>query len=218
MLYLRCVKALYGHIEAARLFYDELDNSFINKMYFVKNKYDPCVYNKDTEDGKVMIRTHVDNLKVLSKEKSQIQIVVDQLTKIYKEITVHEGEVHDYLGMIMEHDRETRSVRTSMKKYISDTIDGFIYEESGIDLKITKTPATNNLFKTRQEVDGLSRQQAGLFHARVAKLLFVAKRARPDILLAISFLTTRVKNPDQDDWEKTTSSIGIFKRDLGFKF
>jgi hypothetical protein len=36
----------------------------------------------------------------------------------------------------------------------------------------------------------------------VAKLLFVAKRARPDILLAVSFMTTRVKKPDIDDWHK----------------
>lgn len=34
VLYLRCLKALYGHIEAARLFYDELDNSLTSKMSF----------------------------------------------------------------------------------------------------------------------------------------------------------------------------------------
>ena len=27
-------------------------------------------------------------------------------------------------------------------------------------------------------------------------------RARPDILLAVIFLCTRVKNPDEDDWKK----------------
>jgi hypothetical protein len=34
VLYLRCLMALYGHIEAARLFYDELDNSLTTKMNF----------------------------------------------------------------------------------------------------------------------------------------------------------------------------------------
>jgi hypothetical protein len=34
ILYLRCLKALYGHIEAARLFYNELNSSLINKMKF----------------------------------------------------------------------------------------------------------------------------------------------------------------------------------------
>jgi len=36
----------------------------------------------------------------------------------------------------------------------------------------------------------------------VAKLLFLAKHARPDILTAMSFLCTRVKSPDTDDYGK----------------
>ena len=34
------------------------------------------------------------------------------------------------------------------------------------------------------------------------KSLYVAKRARPDINTAISFLTKRVKQPNHDNWEK----------------
>ncbi len=40
------------------------------------------------------------------------------------------------------------------------------------------------------------------FHTIVAKTLYVTKRARPDTCLAIAFLTTRVRAPDTDDWEK----------------
>ena len=40
------------------------------------------------------------------------------------------------------------------------------------------------------------------FHHTVAQLLFVSTRARPDISTAISFLTTCVKQPDEDDWGK----------------
>jgi hypothetical protein len=55
VLYLKCLKALYGHIEAAILFYDELDTSLTTRMNFKQNKYDPCVYNKETENGQVTI-------------------------------------------------------------------------------------------------------------------------------------------------------------------
>jgi hypothetical protein len=41
-----------------------------------------------------------------------------------------------------------------------------------------------------------------LFHHNVAKLLFLCKRARPDIQTAIAFLCTRVKGPDMDDYKK----------------
>ena len=83
VLYLKCLKALYGHIEAARLFYDELNYSLTERMQFTQNKYDPCVYNKHTEDGLVTIKTHVDNLKVSSKTETQIQRIIEQLREIY---------------------------------------------------------------------------------------------------------------------------------------
>jgi hypothetical protein len=36
----------------------------------------------------------------------------------------------------------------------------------------------------------------------VTKDQYITKRARPDISLAIVFLTTRVRSPNIDDWEK----------------
>ena len=45
------------------------------------------------------------------------------------------------------------------------------------------------------------------FHKVVAKSLYAAKRARPDIMTSISFLTKRVKEPDHDDWEKLEHMI-----------
>jgi hypothetical protein len=41
VMYLKCVKALYGHIEVARLFYNDLHCSLTDKMEFTRNQYDP---------------------------------------------------------------------------------------------------------------------------------------------------------------------------------
>ena len=40
------------------------------------------------------------------------------------------------------------------------------------------------------------------FHSRVAKLLYLAKRVRPDILTAIAFLSTRIQAATVEDWSK----------------
>jgi hypothetical protein len=149
ILYLKCLKALYGHIEAARLFYDKLDNSLTMKMNFQRNKYDPCVYNKETENGWITVRTHVGDLKISCKDMQEIFLVIEQLQKIYDEITVHKGDEHDYLGMVMTHNRENNSVKINMEKYIEGILDMFQMDEPDEPLKIVVTPATNNLFKTR---------------------------------------------------------------------
>ena len=51
----------------------------------------------------------------------------------------------------------------------------------------------------------------------MAKLLFIAKRGRPDILTAISFLTTRVTKPNVDDWGKLKRTLQYLKGTLDFK-
>ena len=48
----------------------------------------------------------------------------------------------------------------------------------------------------------LDREEAELFHSLVAKILFLCKRARPDVQTAVAFLCTRVKSPDVDDMKK----------------
>jgi hypothetical protein len=48
----------------------------------------------------------------------------------------------------------------------------------------------------------LSDEAAAAFHTSMAKALYITKRAGPDISLAIAFLTTRVRSPNIDDWEK----------------
>jgi hypothetical protein len=42
-------------------------------------------------------------------------------------------------------------------------------------------------------------------------LLFLSKRARPDIQTAVAFLTTRVKSPDEDDYKKLARTMNYLR-------
>ena len=55
------------------------------------------------------------------------------------------------------------------------------------------------MFQVNEQAKKLGKSDAETFHKYVAKLLFAAKRARPDIQTAIAFLCTRVQAPDEDD-------------------
>ena len=57
----------------------------------------------------------------------------------------------------------------------------------------------------------------GIFHSIVAKLLFVGKWARPDIIITIAFLTTRVSKSDEDDWKKLERLMCYNKGTLDLK-
>ncbi len=65
------------------------------------------------------------------------------------------------------------------------------------------TPAGDCLFQVRSPTQPtfLSEEQARGFHHMTAQLLLLS-RVRRDIQTMVAFLTTRVKRPDNNDWEK----------------
>ena len=87
-------------------------------------------------------------------------------------------------------------------------------EEWPEQLTSTKaTPASDNLFTVRDENERelLPPELASQFHRTTAQLLFLTMRARPDIQTAVSFFTTRVKEPDQDNWGKLRRCLMYLK-------
>jgi hypothetical protein len=86
-----------------------------------------------------------------------------------------------------------------MVKYLKGVIEAFPEQIVGK----SATPARDRLFDIRDKKDRklLEEERAVAFHHTTAQLLFMATRARRDIQTAVAFLTTRVKSPDEDDWE-----------------
>ena len=65
----------------------------------------------------------------------------------------------------------------------------------------------------------LREEERKSFHATVAKCLYLASRTRPDILVAVNFLTTRVNSATTQDVKKLNRLCGYsrFLVQLGIK-
>ena len=112
------------------------------------------------------------------------------------------GPSHDFLGMQLYFTQGC--VTISMKKYIMEIIETFPDEKKHTH---AETPAAVTLFTVRKDYSLLPSSKIKVFHTFVAKLLYLAKRARPDIACAVDFLSTRVLYPDADDWNKLVRCI-----------
>jgi hypothetical protein len=65
------------------------------------------------------------------------------------------------------------------------------------------SPAKDHLFKVNEEeAVTLEEKKSVIVHRNTAKLLFLSQRARPDVQTTTSFLCTRVKEADTDDYKK----------------
>jgi hypothetical protein len=104
---------------------------------------------------------------------------------------------HVFLGMDMEfHTDGTTTIK--MKEYIKEAIADF-----GENIvRRAATPAKKNLFDIDEDSKALEGPGRDTFHSIVAKLLYVSKRGRLDIQLAVAFLCTRVSNSTEKDWAK----------------
>jgi hypothetical protein len=122
------------------------------------------------------------------------------LAKICRpKLIMHTGQRHDYLGVDMEF-KDDGTLDVSMVAYLKNVITEFLEMISGKGA----TPAGHHFFQIREgkEAKALEEERSFAFHHTVPQLLFMATRARRDVQTAVAFLTTRVKNPDEDDWGK----------------
>jgi len=191
-------KALYGLIESAKIWYEHITGSLKN-MGFTMNPKEPCIWNKMVDGNQLTICIYVDDLLFTCKSEATIDQALDELKKIYGDLVIHQGKSLPYLGMEFDFS-VSGQVSIKMDKYIEDLLHAT--ETTGK----ADTPAADTLFQVR-DVEKLSTEDKNEFHSTVASVLYMAKRARPDLLTAISFLTRRVSAPDIDDQKKLDRTL-----------
>jgi hypothetical protein len=175
------------------------------KLGFKQNPLDKCVFNKGREGERVSVGIHVDDLLVTADKAESIDELIEDLTKIYKKLTVNRGDVLEHLGMTLKFNRSNKTVEFDMKKYVKELLEE--YEVTGA----ANTPAANHLFEVSEDAELLQKKDAELFHTIVAKLLYLCKRARPDITTAVIFLTGRVREPTIEDEKKLIRVLQYLK-------
>ena len=167
ILYVKLKKALYGLLQAALLFYKKLSEDLIEEGFTI-NPYDPCVANKIIKGNQMTVVWHVDDLKVSHKDPQQIDKFINFLKTKYEnesgKVKVTRGKKHKYLGMMLDYTIEG-SVKIDMEDYVNKIIDEFPEEVQ----KVTRTPASEHLFRVDQDGDKLSEEMAEQFHTCVAK-------------------------------------------------
>jgi hypothetical protein len=199
VLYVELKKALYGTLKASLLFWKKL-TAELNKLGFEVNPYDWCVMNKMIDGYQCTILWHVDDLKISHVDPGVVTDVIKQLEGEFgaeAPLTITRGKVHDYLGMVLDFSIPGK-VKFTMIEYIKEMLDELPLDMGGE----AATPAAGHLFEVNENPQLLDENTANMFHHNVAKLLFLCKRARPDIQTAVAFLCTRVKSPDADDYKK----------------
>ena len=188
-LLVKLKKALYGLVESALLWYEHLRGTLLQIGYCV-SQFDRGLFFKITTAGKCYVCVHVDDVLISSTCRSLIDELIQHLEKVYKDLNVQKGNKIFYLGLQIDIDVNNHRIQLSQSGYVADLLREYPPSNAAV------SPATDNLFDTSDEgtpVDPTA------FASKLMKLAYLAKRTRPDLLLAVSFLATRMKNPNNFD-------------------
>ena len=126
------------------------------------------------------------------------------LKKIFAAITINRGSNHSYLSMNVVVDE--KGIHLDMRAYIEKCLDG-----KDINTRST-SPAGDDLFIIDEAKILLDKVELKDFHSDVAKLLYLAKRTRGQILTAVSFLAGRVSCATSDDQRKLNRVLSYLSR------
>jgi hypothetical protein len=125
VIYVILEKALYGTLQAALLFWQNL-SSKLKKWGFEINPYDFCVANKIIDGKQCTVVWHVDDLKISHIDPKVVTTILNLLDAEYGQeivgekrapLTINQGKLHDYLGMLLDYS-EPGYVKLNMVEYI----------------------------------------------------------------------------------------------------
>ena len=180
-LLVEILKGLYGLIEAGHTWYTHLTR-FLCNMGFVICEYDKCVL----EMGESNLVIYMNDL-LLTGPEDEINKVFDMIEMEFGDCKRKSGPKFKFIGMNFDIKNDGVSVKIDLEN-ILDNVKGDV-----------ETPCANNILSITEGVEALTVDNKEKIHSVIAKLLYISKRTRPEILFGVNFLCTRVLEPTIED-------------------
>ena len=208
---MKLLKALYGLRKAPKLWRDTFRAVLIEDGY-KETSADECLYVKFYDDStSTDVSIHVDDGYLTTSNLVEAEKLIEKLGNVFK-LKVTRGPRHLFLGLQFDFNYATGDVMITQPDYVMKIV-------GDTDYRVAETPHTAELFAIDVNAKKLSEEERKKFHTSVAKCLYLALRTRPDILVAVNFLTTRVNCATTQDVRKLNRLIGYlkFSAHLGIK-
>ncbi len=96
---------------------------FLKSIEFMKGEADPSVYVAEVGDVKFFIMVYVDDLILVCNNQKKLLQIKEELSQKFEMKDL--GELHFFLGMEVERNRDQRILRINQIKYLKRNIEAF---------------------------------------------------------------------------------------------
>jgi transposase InsO family protein len=212
--YLKLLKGMYGLKQSGRIWHKKLDKE-LQDMGFSKVKCDHSIWVYQKDGTKVIIPVFVDDMTIISKSKTLVQSVKDELKKRFKLRDL--GPTKFLLGVAIERDRNKKILTLSQKQYILDILSRYGHS----DCNPVSTPmdpgcklSTEQAPSTPEDIEYM--KNIPYIHA-VGSLMYLAISTRPDIAYTVGVLARFNSNPGVAHWKAVKHVFRYLKGTLDYK-
>jgi hypothetical protein len=201
VLYCKLLKALHGCVQASKLWYEKV-RKFLESLGYTRGEVDPCVFRRVVGEKVYLLTLYVDDILLIA-ERLEIERVEKAFQAEFRWITMAVGNSHLYIGMKLMVDKGY--VILDMRYNLQNLL------EPIDNPQVKVVPGNKETFAVKEAAERLNLKKKTIFHSAVAKLLYLSKRARPDIIAVVGFLCTRVRELTVKDLEKLNKLLGYLK-------
>jgi len=131
-------KLLYGLKQAGRAWYNKLD-SFLSTIGMYKTDVNPYIYINSMKENRVIVIIYVDDLLIASSDIKELSKIKRILMSQFQMKDL--GSANSILGINIERDGPTGSMKLSQRQYVRDLLVRF----NMIDAKPVATPMDPNV-------------------------------------------------------------------------
>ena len=203
--------SVYGLVQAANNFYDELTNYLQSKNFNIYEG-EPCLLNKQ----EVYVGLYVDDLLIIG-PTNQVNTLLEELKNIF-EVRV-DKDIKEFVGceLIVQDYKIILHQRKIIAKLLQE------FNEEIKDLKFKGCPMGNLTKVIRPSDDSqdlLSTQKQVRYQSGVGSLLYIVKHSRPDLNNSVRELSKIMDRANEEGYKKLLQVLNFvrYTTDLGIIF
>jgi hypothetical protein len=136
-----------------------------------------------------LLLIYVDDILAIDDDKERMDLK-GHLVGMFGTVQYEANDDLSYLGVQVKVEKGTATI--DMSSYVTNLV-------KDMDIKIESSPGTKVSFNVDSKSPKLRETEKKWFHSVTAKLLYLAKRARPEILTMVCFLCKRVQKATDED-------------------
>jgi len=211
------LRALYGFPESAKLWYEYLSAALRNAGYEVAPS-EPCLFKRINHNSREWsyVTIYVDDcLHTYNSDKMRRELYAKLRDANIPQPVVQQLNLANsvsYLGMNIQM-RGPKRFYISQPGYIKELLN--LYKPT----RTYPTPCTEDLFKRPEAELNAEPIDMTEYLSKLMKLMFLATRTRPDILLTLSVLSSKARAPNKADMERLDRVVGYLSatKDMGLR-